>query len=223
MSVVVHASDGAPIVLALEDLHWADYSTLLMLAHLTRTASSSPHPRAGHGSRLRAVPRWTHHAIGELARDRRLVRLPIEGLSEAEVGKLASAWLGKEQPAELVAELHARTGGNPLFVEELTRHARETGWGEEGLAHGVPVEVREVIGQRVDRLGEPAAEALAFAAVLGHEFDLRELAEATSRQAEDLVESLDVALGARLLREARGALAATGFHTTSSARPYTGI
>jgi predicted ATPase len=68
----------------------------------------------------------------------------------------------------------------------------------------VPAEVRGVIAQRVDRLGERSAEALAFAAVLGHEFDLSELAEATGRQRDDLVESLDAALGARLLREVPG-------------------
>ena len=143
--------------------------------------------------------------IGELAHDRRLVRIPIEGLSEAEVGELASAWLGKEQPGGLAAALHARTGGNPLFVEELLRHAQDANrLDEAGLAPGVPAEVRGVIAQRVDRLGERSAEALAFAAVLGHEFDLSELAEATGRQKNDLVESLDAALGARLLREVPG-------------------
>ena len=205
VSVVADSSDRAPILLVLEDLHCADHSTLLMLAHLTRTASSSPILVLGTARDSEPCPDGLTTMIGELAHDRRLVRIPIEGLSEAEVGELASAWLGKEQPGGLAAALHARTGGNPLFVEELMRHAQDANrLDEAGLAPGVPAEVRGVIAQRVDRLGERSAEALAFAAVLGHEFDLSELAEATGRQRDDLVESLDAALGARLLGEVPG-------------------
>ncbi len=205
VSVVADSSNRAPVVLVLEDLHWADHSTLVMLAHLTRTASSSRILVLGTARDSEPCPDGFTTLVGELAHDRRLVRIPVEGLSEVEVGKLASVWLPKEQPAGLAAELHARTGGNPLFVEELLRHAQgAAGLGEGGLASGVPAEVREVIGQRVDRLGEPSSEALAFAAVLGHEFDLRELAQASERETDELVESLDAALGARLLREVPG-------------------
>lgn len=205
-SVIADSSDRAPIVLLLEDLHWADLSTLMMLAHLTRTASSSRIFLLCTARDSEPGPDGLSTLVGEFAHDRRLVRIPIEGLSEVEVGKLASAWLGEQQPAGLVAELHVRTGGNPLFVEELLRHAQGApSLGEGGLlAPGVPLEVREVIGQRVDRLGKPGSEALAFAAVLGHEFDLRELAEASDRETGELVDSLDEALGARLLREVPG-------------------
>jgi DNA-binding SARP family transcriptional activator len=206
VSVVTDSSDRVPILLVLEDLHWADHSTLLMLAHLTRTASSSPILVLGTARDSEPCPDGLTTVIGELAHDRRLVRIPVEGLSEAEVGKLVSAWLGKELPAGLAAELHARTGGNPLFVEELLRHGQDADGLDEGvLAPGVPAEVREVISQRVDRLGKPSAEALTSGAVLGHEFDLRELAESIGRRTSDLVESLDAALGARLLREVPGA------------------
>ena len=62
-----------------------------------------------------------------------------------------------------------------------------------------------MIGQRIERLGARCADAFAFAAVFGHEFDLRELAQAAERRTDDLVESLDAALGARLLQEVPGA------------------
>jgi DNA-binding SARP family transcriptional activator/tetratricopeptide (TPR) repeat protein len=207
VSVVAGSSDRAPILLVLEDLHWADHSTLLLLAHLTRTASSSPILVLGTARDSEPCPDGLTTLIGELAHDRRLVRIAIEGLSEAEVGELASGWLSEEQPPGLAAELRARTGGNPLFVEELLRHAQDADrLDEAGLAPGVPAEVREVISQRVDRLGKPSAEALAFGAILGHEFEIRELAESIGRQTDDLVESLDAALGARLLNEVpRGA------------------
>jgi DNA-binding SARP family transcriptional activator len=203
-SVVVDSSNRAPIVLLLEDLHWADLSTLILLAHLVRTASSSRIFVVCTARDSEPGPEGLGTLVGGLAHDRRLVRIPVQGLSEVEVGKLASAWLS-EQPPGLAAELHVRTGGNPLFVEELLRHAQgATYLGEGGLAPEVPAEVREVIGQRVDRLGTPGSEALAFAAVLGYEFDLLELAQASDREMDDLVDTLDEALGARLLREVPG-------------------
>jgi DNA-binding SARP family transcriptional activator len=206
-SVVGKISGRAPRLLVLEDLQWADHSTLLMLAHLIRTASSSPILVLGTTRDGEPCPEALTTLIGELAHDRRLVRVPVQGLSEAEVGELASAWLTGERPPGLDAELHARTGGNPLFVEELLRDAEDSGGlGEAGISPGVPAEVREVIGQRVDRLGKYCAEALAVAAVTGDEFDLRELAQAAGRETDDLVELLDVALGARLLREVPGAV-----------------
>jgi tetratricopeptide (TPR) repeat protein len=203
-SVVADSSDRDPVVLLLEDLHWADLSTLIMLAHLTRTASSSRILVLCTARDSEPGPDGLSTLVGELAHDRRLLRIPVEGLSEREVGKLASAWLS-EQPPGLAAELHVRTGGNPLFVEELLRNAQDASYlGETGLAAEVPAEVREVIGQRVKRLGGSVSEALAFAAVLGYEFDLRELAQASDRETDDLVETLDEALGARLLREVPG-------------------
>lgn len=203
-SVVADSSNRAPIVLLLEDLHWADLSTLIMLAHVTRAASSSRILVLCTARDSEPGPDGLSTLVGELAHDRRLVRIPVEGLSEVEVGKLASAWL-KEQPPGLAAELHLRTGGNPLFVEELLRHAQGAPYlGEGGLAPEVPAEVREVIGQRVARLGKPGSEALAYAAVLGYEFDLRELAQASDRDMDDLVDTLDEVLGGRLLREVPG-------------------
>jgi DNA-binding SARP family transcriptional activator len=204
-SVVADSSGGALILLVLEDLHWADRSTLLMLAHLTRTASSSPILVLGTARDSDPNPNGLTSWTGELAHDRRLRRIAVEGLSEAQVGELASAWLTNERPAGLDAELHSRTGGNPLFVVELLRHAQDEGrLGDAGIASEVPAEVREVIGQRLDRVGKPCADALAFAAILGQEFDLRELAEAAGRDTDDLVESLDAALGTRLVGEIEG-------------------
>ncbi len=205
VAVVAQASDRARILLVLEDLHWADRSTLLMLAHLTRTATSSPILVLGTARDGEPSPEGLATLVGELAHDRRLVRVALEGLSEAEVGELASAWLTDERPTGLDAQLHARTDGNPLFVEELLRDAEDSGrMSEVGMAPGVPAGVREVIGQRVDRLGKRCADTLALAAVLGHEFDLRELEDAAARPVDDLVESLDAALDARLLQEAGG-------------------
>ena len=65
--------------------------------------------------------------LGDLRRERRLERVVLGGLSEDEVGDLAAVWLGAGgSPPGLTAAVHRRTGGNPLFVEELVRHLVES-------------------------------------------------------------------------------------------------
>jgi DNA-binding SARP family transcriptional activator len=205
VSAVVEASSDAPVLLVLEDLHWADHSTLLMLAHLTRVTSTSRILVLGTAREGEPVPDGLAKLLAELTRDRRLTRLALGGLTETEVGALASAWLEEEPAAGLAAELHGRTGGNPLFVQELLRQTQEAdGLGEASLPPGVPAGVQEVISQRVGRLGEPSAEALAIAAALGDDFDIHEVAETAGRETNDLVGPLDAALAAGLLREVPG-------------------
>ena len=90
--------------------------------------------------------------LGDLRRERRLERVALGGLSEDEVGDLAAAWLGRAPPPVLAAAVHRRTGGNPLFVEELVRHLVEShpgrargGAGRRGRPRGA---ARRAVGDR---------------------------------------------------------------------------
>jgi DNA-binding SARP family transcriptional activator/tetratricopeptide (TPR) repeat protein len=202
------AARGGPVLLALEDLHWAEHSTLLMLAHVTRTVAWAPvlvvatirdgEPRDG---------RWTDELLAELRRERRLDEIEVRGLPEAEVGELVSAWLGRPASASLAATVHRRTGGNPLFVEEVARHL----YGEEAadeerqletVASALPAGVGAAIEHRLAGLGEPVRQALAIAAVLGDEFDLLDVTAASGLSHAEAVDALDAGLRARLIEEA---------------------
>lgn len=144
------ASDR-PLVVVLEDLHWADDLSLRQLAWLR--------PRLSHlavlvlGTSRTPIP----------AAGRPDLHLELDGLTASEVGVLASAHSGADIDAEL---LHRRTGGNPLFVVEAARHG----------SGSVPESIREVVRHRLEALDAEVREVVAAAAVLGDNIDAATLA-----------------------------------------------
>jgi class 3 adenylate cyclase/tetratricopeptide (TPR) repeat protein len=148
-----------PIVLAFEDLHWADPTTLdLMrglaergaLAPLFVVATTRPEFRAPWGAR-------SHHgAIALTPLDRRQVAIMVAELAAKH----------SFSPA-IVEGVNERTGGVPLFVEEVTRLLLERG--EQGGAHAIPPTLQQSLSARLDRLG-PAREVAMIGAVLGRAF-----------------------------------------------------
>lgn len=178
-----------PLVLLLDDLHWADRPTLLLLAHLLA---------APHEARMlvvltcRDTETEGRAELAELLAGLRGPRIALAGLGVHDVAGLAVARGAAARSAE---ELHRRTDGNPFFVEELLLHLDESG---DDVADGVPAGVAEVIDRRVARLGEPTREVLAAASVLGRRFDLHLLEHVAGR---DVADDLDAASIAGLVRE----------------------
>ena len=156
------AASHAPVVLVIEDLHWADHATRLMLAHVTRTVASVPLLVIGsfrvEDREMRAT---LDTLLDDLRRSGRLDELVLPGLSPGEVGELVSARLGSRAPPALRELLHRRTGGNPFFVEEAVRHLREAQPAAtpeqliSAASSGVPDAVRTVIDRRLVRLADP--------------------------------------------------------------------
>lgn len=198
------------LLLVLEDLHWANDSTLAWLHYLTRRLSDTPilllatyrgeevgpdHPL--HGLALQLERR-------ELAARLELVRLPQEALGHWMVGASDG----------LVARIHRQTEGNPFFTLETLRALFEDGqvrlvggrWVEEAAPSGLPIpaSVRQVVQMRLERLSPPAREATAVAAVIGVAFDFAVLEQAWSRGEEATLEALDELLRRRLVREGSG-------------------
>ena len=148
-----------PVVLALEDLHWADPTTLDVmrgiaergaLAPLFVLLTARPEFRAPWGMR-------SHHSTISLAPlDRRQVR--------AMVGELAAR---HALPQQVVEDVWARSGGVPLFVEEVTRLLLERG--EQGGIQAIPPTLQQSLTARLDRLG-PAREVAQIGAVIGRNF-----------------------------------------------------
>jgi DNA-binding SARP family transcriptional activator/tetratricopeptide (TPR) repeat protein len=194
-----------PVVLVIEDLHWADPSTILMLAHVTRTVVWAPllivgsiRPGEGGEAALDAL-------LGELRRDHRLDQLVLDGLSEDEVRDLVAARLGPPAPVALPAVIHRRTRGNPLFVEETLRHLGEAhlnaapGELVAAAASDVPVGLIPLIDRRLARLDPPVRDAVAAAAVAGEAFWLADVVAALGVAEEAAAQALDAAAAARLV------------------------
>ena len=195
-SLLREASRVRPTILVLDDLHWADAPSVLLLLHVARATQDVPlllvgtyretevgqeHPLAG--------------ALAELRRARALESIALSGLDRGSVGALVRARAGGDLGDELVDVVAERTEGNPFFVEEIVRHL------EGGTELAVPQSVKDLVLRRLRRLEEPARRALAAAAVFGREFELEALASATETEADELLDVMEEAVAARVLVE----------------------
>ena len=204
-----NASRRRPLVVILDDLHWADEASLLLLQFLARELGPARLLLVGT---YRDVELRRGHplaeALGELARERAAERVPLRGLTLDEVRRFIEQTAGVSPPPGLVETVHRETEGNPFFMSEvvrllvaegkLTREPDAGSWG-----HAIPQGVREVIGRRLNRLSPRCNEVLATAAVLGREFDSRLLARVSGQSEIELLDALEEAIAARLLVEVR--------------------
>ena len=217
-SWLVELSRRRPVVLVLDDLHWASRPVLLLLRHVLRAAVAE-----GDGVRLLVLGTYRdtelgrdHALAGVMADVRRLPgveQLPMAGLSVVEVAELVSQTAGHELDDDgrrLAESLHAETEGNPFFVGEVLRHLVETGMVRRqadrwvvarGGTMAVPEGVRDVVGRRLGRLSAQTSQMLSVAAVLGRDFDVELLAALRDAPEGSLLDALDEALGAGLVQE----------------------
>jgi class 3 adenylate cyclase/tetratricopeptide (TPR) repeat protein len=210
------AGEQEPLLLILDDLHWADQPTLSLLRHIVTADSSMPAMVVGtyRDSDLSRDHPLTA-LLADLHRDQGGERMRLTGLESEDVVALMEALAGRELDADgraLAVEITRETAGNPFFAGELLRHLIESGAilrQEDGRWHvagdlaelGLPQSVREVIGRRVERLGPDARTALSAAAVIGRDFDLDLLLAVVELPEKRLLDLLDEAVAASLLKE----------------------
>jgi tetratricopeptide (TPR) repeat protein len=203
-SFLRRAARETSLVMILDDLHWADRSSLLLLEHVARVLAESRVLLVGT---YRDVEVSRHHplsdTLAELIRQPVTSRLALHGLSEAEVARCIAAVSGTEPAPEVVAAVHSQSEGNPFFVGEIARLlVSEHRLGANSrLELTIPEGVREVIDRRLNRLTESCNRLLAVAAVEGRDFDLNVVSEAAGLPASDVLEILDEAVDAHLVTE----------------------
>jgi len=198
----------APLMLVLEDLHWADRPTIALLSHVVRSADSAPllvlcTYRAGEAVGDHPLAR----ALIDLRHDGLADAVALEGLSEGEVGELIEGTCHLDAQSSFVESVRRETEGNPFFVQEICSHVAETGtmtgtFTLETL--GVPEGVKQVIGRRIARLPEGAARLLTVAAVIGRDFDLDTVVEVAGESDDLAIDLLDAAGAARIVEEVDG-------------------
>ena len=204
------ASGSRPLVLMLDDLHWADKPSLLLLEFVARELA---------GARLLLIGTYRDmelsrqhplaETLGELTRERLFQRIVLRGLTQEDVSRFIEATSGITPPQGLVESVYQQTEGNPLFVTEVVRLLVQEGELTQERARErdsweviIPEGVREVIGRRLNRLSQRCNETLTTAAVLGREFELRQLRPLLEDISEDrLLEVLEEALSARVIEE----------------------
>ncbi|HEX8744348.1 MAG TPA: protein kinase [Thermoleophilaceae bacterium] len=214
-----NASKREPLVIFLDDLHWADTPSLLLLEFMARELS---------GARLmilgtyRDVELSRRHplskVLGELARESLVERVLLRGLTQPDVARFIEMTASVRPPERLVRTVHEETEGNPFFVQEIVNLLASEGHLESGAATGdvlvtIPQGVREVVGRRLDRLSEHCNWVLSAASVIGREFAQDVLAPVVCDEVqsefpgkspddltrERLLEVLDEAVAARVI------------------------
>jgi class 3 adenylate cyclase/tetratricopeptide (TPR) repeat protein len=201
-----------PVALLLDDLHWADDSSLALLQHLARHTRASPLLLLGTYRDVEVDPDHPlEAALLDLGRERLIERIAVRRLADSGTAAMMAATLGTaDLSPELAHLIHSRTEGNAFFVEEVVRSLVERGdiyrlghtWALRDIDDiEVPESVRSVIGRRMGRLHEPTQETLLAASVLGQTFAFDDLQAIEERSEEDVETALEEAVASGLIRE----------------------
>ncbi|MGC4771879.1 ATP-binding protein [Micromonospora sp. DT44] len=216
-AALVAVSAHRPVVVVLDDLHWADPASLRLLGFaaqhtwferllLIGTYRDAEVEAGDHPLRPLLLPLVA-----------KATTITLTGLARDEVAALMARTAGREPAPDLADEVHRRTGGNPFFVEETARL-----WHADGTTGAIPPGVREAVRQRLARLPAPVVEALTVAAVLGREFHRQVLAASAAVPVASVDRLLDDAVTARLV-VARGGGRFTFAHDLVRETLYDGL
>lgn len=205
-------AEAQPLMLVLDDLHWADQPSLLLLEFLVSQLPNSKILIVGTYRDIevsRAHP--LSNALAQLARSDSYHREELGGLESQHVGQLIKDISGEEPSPDLIQAVFGHTEGNPFFTTEIARLLGER-FQAIGQAAGdplggleIPQSVLEVVGQRLNRLSRECESILTTAAVIGRQFEFRLL----GLLSEDLLETqllalIDEGLDAYLIQEVPG-------------------
>jgi DNA-binding CsgD family transcriptional regulator len=184
---------GAPVVFAVEDIHWADRSTLEFLSSLLRGLRNE---RLLLVCTYRSDELHRRHPLRPfLAEEERrpvVERVEVEPFSLAELASQVAGILGSAAEPAVVARLHARCEGNPFFAEELLAATA-------GAAGPLPSNLREVLSLRLERLPDDARAVLRVAAAAGRRSGHRLVAAVAGLPEESLLEALRAAVAHHVL------------------------
>jgi TOMM system kinase/cyclase fusion protein len=203
LSLFFEMSERAPVLLVIEDLHWADPSTVELCAALV-SETSSGRVLAVFTARPEFSPAWSLSAA---------LIVQLGYLDRSDVAQLATAVSGgRALPPEVIERIAARTDGVPLFVEELVQMILESGALADRDGRLVPTDalddrripntLRGSLAARLDRLG-PARETAQVAAAIGREFGFDLLRAVVPVDESRLREDLDKLAAANLIHHKR--------------------
>lgn len=203
-------ADG-PVVLVMDDLHWADDTTVRLLRAVARTAR---HQRLVLVGTYRETDLDRTHPFAEalpvLRREAEPTRIALEGLDVDEVGDLLGRMAGHDVPAAFAELLAEQCAGNPFFIREIILHLAEEGrisrrdgeWTATTTDLGIPKGVREVLGRRLARLSPTANQLLSVGALFEVSCPLPVVCDVAKVDEDEALDAIDEALAAQVIRPA---------------------
>jgi predicted ATPase/class 3 adenylate cyclase len=209
-----------PVLVVLEDLHWADESSLELLQHLARELRDA---RVLILATYRSDEMHRRHpflrTLAELQRERLVTEIQLKRLTAGETRELIRATFAARDPNVSVSEefrdaVYARSEGNPFFTEELLKAIVDSGgvyWQEgDGWARkpidqiAIPGSIREAVRARVEELSTEARDTLSAAAVIGHRFAFELLRDVTGADERALETRIREFIELQLVTDASG-------------------
>jgi tetratricopeptide (TPR) repeat protein len=201
-----------PVVLVVEDLHWADAASLSLLQHLARHLRGERVLILGS---YRDVEVDRRHPLGDLLREMNRERLfnlvNLRRLQPDGVRGMVQTMFEVQQVSdEFLSILYEETEGNPFFVEEVLKSLVEEGaiyredarWQRKEIAEiQVPKSIREVVGRRLERVSDTCQRALSVGAVIGRRFRFETVQSVGDLGEDELLNALEEAARAQLIRE----------------------
>ncbi|HUE98390.1 MAG TPA: AAA family ATPase [Anaerolineales bacterium] len=221
LELCAHLSLRTPLMLFLDDAHWADPGTLSLLRHLARRSRSTlqkTRPRMMTVLTYREMELDEARALNEvlldLNRERIATRIKLTRLNKERTRDMLTTMFAEVTTPDFLDGIYRETEGNPFFIEEVCKALVESGkltytdgrWHRPSMDElEIPQSLRLAIQTRVGRLPPQAQEALTLASVIGREFDFDTLLHSNEHHDEDLlIESLEAATRAQLIEEVKG-------------------
>ena len=209
--VLLRLAETAPVLLVVDDLHWADDATVGMLRALSRVALRGRILVIGTYRETDVDRRHPFaQALAILQREVEPTRIALSGLETSDVQTMLERIAEHAVPEELAAMLATETDGNPFFLRETLLHLVEEGqlrfedgaWSVAGSITdlGLPAGIRDVIGRRLSRLSDATNRLLSAGALFEVAFPLTVAADVAGVEEDEALDAIDAALEARIVR-----------------------
>jgi len=215
--LIINISKEKPVILCLEDLHWADEGSIYLLYYLARNMQQTSMLILGTYRPEELIPmeKEPHHlteVLQRMNREKLFTTMDIQTLTQDDVSKMISSLLDKEEiPESFVKLIFKETQGNPFFVEEVVGSLLEDGLIDlddkewhlklDSSKLKIPSTIKDVIMRRINRLDKDGIKVIEYAATIGDEFEIDVLSRSTGMEDEKLLDTMDELTEAKLIYE----------------------
>ncbi len=204
---------GGPLIISLDNIHWADEGSLELLHYIIRAFRSSPILFLLVYRVEEAGEECFQRILNNMSREGLFSRITLDPLDEPDVSRMLSMIIDRIPSPHLTGYIYRKTGGNPFFIEELMKSLHESGafyWNtddwefREEMADTIPHSIEDVIDRKLGLMSSEARSLMEHAAVIGREFDFGFLLEMTDWNEGQLFDMMDEAKEMGLLKEYGG-------------------
>jgi diguanylate cyclase (GGDEF)-like protein len=206
-------ASSSPVIVCLDNIHWADNSSLELFNYLVRALKGTPVFFFFIYRVEEAKSESFRNVMQSMNREKLYYRIELESLEPFEVAQMLSLMVGISPSPELNAFIYRETGGNPFFIEELmksleTNNAFVSTETELSFIEGegivIPHLIMSVVNRKMGMMSSQSQELLEYAAVIGRKFDFTLLREVTGIKEGYLFDLMDEIIDMRLLKESEG-------------------